>query len=232
VSLDRPDDAVVPLREAFTLMNTRAQADPKDATSGARAATAARELGDILRWQHPADAVAIYDVGLQRLADRTDTVSTKRSSAELLAGSAYALRRLGRTVEATERLTRALALLTATKDHPASPIPFDGPLYGVLLARANHDAEIGLAAEALRQYRDLLDDVMRGTPDVEQDLTYANRLSKLYDALAAAERQAGALDAAAATTGRRQALWEHWARRLPGNAFVARQLQGAAPPAR
>jgi tetratricopeptide (TPR) repeat protein len=99
VSLDRPDDAVVPLREAFTLMNAGAQADPNDATSGTRTATAARELGDILRWQRPADALAVYDVGLQRLAERTETASAKRSSAELLAGSAYALRRLGRTGE-------------------------------------------------------------------------------------------------------------------------------------
>jgi serine/threonine protein kinase/tetratricopeptide (TPR) repeat protein len=232
VSLDRPDDAVVPLREAFTLMNARAQADPNDATSGTRTATAARELGDILRWQRPADALAVYDVGLQRLAERTDTASAKRSSAELLAGSAYALRRLGRTGEATERLNRALALLTATKDHPASPIPLDGPLYAVLLARADHEAEIGLAPEALGQYRDLLDGVMRGAPDVELDLTHANRLSRLYDALAAAERQTGAADDAAATTGRRRALWEHWARHLPGNTFVARQLQASAPPAR
>ncbi len=232
VSLDRPDDAVVPLREAFTLMNARAQADPNDATSGSRTATAARELGDILRWQRPADALAVYDVGLQRLAQRTDTVSANRASAELLAGSAYALRRLGRATEAASRLNQALALLSVTKDHPASPIPIDGPLYSVLLARADHDAEADSPAEAVRQYRDLLDAVQRGTPDVEHDLTYANRLAGLYDALAAAQRRSGALDDAAATDARRQALWEYWARRLPGNAFVARRLQASGLAAR
>ena len=232
VSLERPDDAVVPLREALTNMNTRALADPKDATSGGRTATAARELGDILRWQRPAEALEVYDLGLQRLAVRTDTVSVKRASAELLAGSAYALRRLGRTTDAENRLNQALALLTATKDHPVSTIPFDGPLYGVLLARADHDAEGGSAEEAVRQYRELVDGVMRGAPDVEQDLTLANRLWRLYDALAAAERQAGDGDAAAATDARRQALWEHWARRLPGNTFVARRQQAWVMPAR
>ena len=230
VSLERPDDAVVPLREAFTLMNRRALADPNDATTGTRTATASRELGDILRWQHPADALAVYDVGLQRLAARTDTVSANRASAELLAGSAYALRRLGRSAEATDRLNRALALLTAIKDHPATAIPLDGQLYAVLLARADHDT--GSAAPAVRQYRDLLEGVLRGAPDVEQDLVLANRLARLYDVLAAAERQSGAVDEAAATAGRRQALWDHWMRRLPGNAFVARHLQPSGLPAR
>ena len=129
-------------------------------------------------------------------------------------------------------MNRALALLTVTKDHPASPVPIDGPLYTVLLARADHDAEVGSAAEAVRQYRDLLEGVMRAAPDVEHDLSSANRLAALYDALAAAQRQTGALDAAAATDARRLAIWTHWARRLPGNTFVARRLQASGLPAR
>jgi len=77
-----------------------------------------------------------------------------------------------------------------------------------------------------------LDGVMRTAPDVEHDLTYANTLSQLYGALATAQRQAGALDDAAALEGRRRALWEHWAQRLPGNAFVARRLQSSRETAR
>jgi len=232
VSLERPDDAVVPLREALTLMNRLALADRTDATTGTRAATASRELGDILRTRQPAEALTVYEIGLQRLAERNDAVPVKRATAELLAGSAYALRRLDRTDEAASRLDRALALLTATKDHPANPTPFEGPLYTVLLARADHDAERGQAQDAVRQYRVLVDGFIRGTPDVEQDLVNANRLARLYDALASAERQAGALEDAAVTEGKRQALWEHWARRLPGNAFVARRLQATTPPGR
>ena len=224
VSLERPDDAVVPLREAFTLMNTRALANPKDATSGTRTATASRELGDILRWQHPADALAIYDTGLQRLSERSDDVSITRATAELLANSAYALRRLRRAPEADARLARALDLLTAAKDYPTDRVALDSVVYAVLLARADHEADLGRAGDAVRRYVDLHDAVMRSAPDVEHDLTYANRLARLYDALAKAQRQAGALEDAAASAGRRRALWEHWARQLPGDAFVARRL--------
>ncbi len=232
VSLERPDEAVVPLREAFTMMNTMALADPNDATSRTRTATISRELGDILRWQHPADALDYYDVGVTRLSERPDTVAIKRSTAELLASSTYALRRLGRTGEAQQRLDQALALLTAAKDLPADPAPIDGPVYTVLRARADHEAEAGAAADAVRQYRVLLEGFTRGTPDVEHDLTNANRLARLYEALAAAERAAGAVSDAAATDALRQALWQHWSQQLPGNAFVARQLAASAPAAR
>ena len=230
VSLERPDDAVAPLREAFTLMNARALADSKDATSGNRTATSGRELGDILRWQRPADALAVYDVGLQRLGERTEDVSVKRATAELLAGSAYALRRLGRPAEASERVSQALALLTAAQDYPTDRIALDSTLYTVLLARADHDAERGLDIDAVRRYRELLDGVMRGTPAVEDDLTFADRLSRLYEVVTTVERRAGDVDAAAELEGRRRALWQHWAQRLPGNPFVARRLESSLAP--
>jgi len=227
VSLERPDDALVPLREAFDMVNATALADPEDATSRNRTATTGRELGDILRWHRPADALAAYDVGLQRLRERADDVSVRWLVAELQAGSSYALRRLGRPAEAGDRLNEALAILAANKDYPADRVALDDTLYTVLLARADHDAEQGHAAAAVRLYQDLLDGVMRTAPDVEHDLTYANTLSQLYGALATAQRQAGALDDAVALEGRRRALWEHWAQRLPGNAFVARRLQSS-----
>ena len=99
--------------------------------------------------------------------------------------------------------------------------------YEVLLARADHEADTGQASDAARRYRDLLAQVLRQVPAVEQDLTLAERLARLYDATAIAERRAGAADAAMALDDRRRALWEHWGRRLPGNPFVARRLQAS-----
>jgi serine/threonine protein kinase/tetratricopeptide (TPR) repeat protein len=230
VSLERPDEAVVPLREAFESMNAKALADPADATSRSRAASAGRELGDILRWQRPADALLVYDAALQRLAERTGDVATERATAELLASSSYALRRLRRADEAGQRLERALTILTRTRDLPSDRVPFDGELYPVLLARAAHDVEEGRFVDAARRLRDLLDRVTRAAPDVENDLADANRMARLYDAAAEAERQSGAIEAATALDARRRALWEHWQRRLPGNAFVARRLRASAMP--
>lgn len=227
VSLERPAEALVAFRAAFDEQNAAALRDVADATSRTRAATAARELGDVLRWQQPRDAMAVYDLGLQRLSERPDDSANQRNTATLLAHSAYALRRLGRAGEAAARLARAEELLVATKDLPAQEVPFDGALYEVLLARADHEADTGQASDAARRYRDLLAQVLRQVPAVEQDLTLAERLARLYDATAIAERRAGAADAAMALDDRRRALWEHWGRRLPGNPFVARRLQAS-----
>lgn len=235
VSLERPAEAIVAFRAAFDEQNAIALGDAGDATSRSRAATAARELGDVLRWQQPRDAMAVYDLGLTRLRERPDDVANQRNTATLLAHSAYALRRLGRPDAAADRLTRAEALLVAVHDLPAQDVPLDGPVYEVLLARADHEAEAGTPSEAVRRYQNLLAQVLRSAPAVEQDLALAERLARLYDATARAERRAGGAGAAATLEARRRALWEHWARQLPGNPFVARRLTASpiepvAPP--
>ena len=71
------------LREAFDMHEAGARRDPDDFTSRTRVGTTARELGDILRWQNPAEAVAVYDVrspGWPRSATTCKPAVTARRS--------------------------------------------------------------------------------------------------------------------------------------------------------
>jgi hypothetical protein len=229
VSLERPAEAILPLRAALEMQEAVARADPNDFASRSRVGTAARELGNILRWRDAGESLAVYDLAIRRLREITDNIKARRDTALVLASSAYPLRRLDRRVEAQQRIDEALSLLTATHDHPADRIAFDDPLYTVLLARADHQADSGAEAEALAGYADLLARVMATHPDIENNLRDANALSLLYESLASAHRRAGARGEAAATDARRRALWQHWDTRLPGNAFVARRLATVSP---
>ena len=224
VSLERPSDAVEPLREAFEMQDARARRDPDDSTSRTRVGTSGRALGNILRWQDPREALVVYDVALVRLREVKDNLKARRDTALVLASSAYALRRLNRSREAEQRIDEALAILTATKDYPTSRISFDGEVYTVKLARADHLADERSVAAATAQYDELLSTILATQPDVENDLRDANSLSLLYQGLARLQRLTGAPDKAAALDAKRLALWQHWNRKLPKNPFVVRRL--------
>src|SRR5262249_40674611 len=151
--------------------------DPTDTTSRARVAKTALELGDILRWQQPQEALAVYDVALVRLAGNRNNVKDRYDRALVLANSSYAARRLNRTADARRRLDEALAILTETNAYPADRVALDSEIFSVLQARADQLAHEGHVADALRQYRELLASVMAARPDVDNDLREANSLS-------------------------------------------------------
>ncbi len=229
VSLERPAEAIVPLREAFDIMEVIARRDPGDYTSRSRVGTVGRELGDILRWREPREALAIYDVALGRLGEIANNVRARRDSALTLAGSAYALRRLDRAPEAKQRIEQALGLLTDTKDYPAATLAFDDALFTVLLARADQLADEHQLAAAIAEYRTLLTQVSQAKSDHDHDLRDANSLSLLCEDLARLYRSSGAVAEATALDARRLALWRHWERTLPNNPFVQRRLASLQP---
>lgn len=224
VSLDRPTEAMVPLREAFEMVEEAARSDPGDYTSRSRVGTVGRELGDILRWRDPREALAIYGVALGRLGEVENNVRARRDSALILAGSAYALRRLDRVAEARARIDQAVAILTETKDHPAKTLAFDDPAFSVLLARADQLADEGQPRPAIADYVALLALVSRNKADADHDLRDANSLALLCEGLAQLHRASGDPGPAIALDARRLALWQHWDRTLPNNAFVRRKL--------
>jgi len=229
VSLERPIEAIVPLREAFELVEGGARRDPGDYTSRSRVGTVGRELGDILRWSDPRAALAIYDVALGRLGEIENNVRARRDSALILAGSAYALRRLDRVAEAKQRIEKALAMLTDTKDYPVQTMAFDDAAFSVLLARADQLADEGHPAPAIAAYRTLLTQVSQTKSDFDHDLRDANSLSLLYEGLARLCRGSGDAGEAGALDAKRLALWRHWDRTLPNNPFVQRRLASLQP---
>lgn len=230
VSLERPSEALVPLREAFEIVETEARRDPGDYTSRSRVGTVGRELGDILRWRDPREALAIYDVALGRLGEIENNVRARRDSALVLAGSAYALRRLDRVPEAKQRIEKALAILTDAKDYPAQKVAFDDALFTVLLARAEQLVDEDQLAAAIAEYRTLLTQVSQAKADFDHDLRDANSLSLLYEGLARLSRSSGDAAAADVLDAKRLALWQHWDGALPNNPFVQRRLVSQIPP--
>jgi tetratricopeptide (TPR) repeat protein len=230
ISLERPDEAVVPLNEAFTLTEEAAKRDSNDSTSRSRVGTSSRELGDILRWRQPQEALAVYDVGLRRLSEIRNNVRAQRDKALILANSSYALRNLKRHGESERRVNEALAILTETKDYPAARVALDGPLFAVLQASADHHAATGDPSRSLREYEALLEKVLASQPDVQNDLREAYGLSLMYENLAERQRALGATTQADDSDAKRLALWKHWNGKLPQNPFVLRQLEPQSAP--
>jgi serine/threonine-protein kinase len=228
VSLALPDEAAASLREAFDMLEAGARRDPNDSTSRTRVGTSGRELGNILRWDKPAEAVSVYDTALGRLGEIKNNIKARRDTAVILAGSSYALRRLDRTNEARARLDRAMTILSETKDYPADRVVLDSEVYTVLKAVADHHADDGQLALAIREHEALRDKVLAAGPDVDNDLRDTNQLSLLFGDLARLHRKAGSAEQAAAIEARRLALWQHWNQKLPNNRFVLRRLATAS----
>ena len=103
VTLGRTQDAVAALQKAFDVMGEMALRDPKDYTSRTRQATAARELGNILRYSDPKRAIEVYNTGIGELETIQNNLKARRDRAVLMANSSYALRRVGRGSEASKR---------------------------------------------------------------------------------------------------------------------------------
>jgi tetratricopeptide (TPR) repeat protein/predicted Ser/Thr protein kinase len=229
VNLDQPGEAIAVLQRAFDLTEEWARKDPNDASCRILVASAGRELGAILRHRNPQRALAVYDVGLLRLGEIKNNVKARRDEAQMLAGSAYALRRLNRISEAKNRIDSAFRLLRETKDYPADRINPDNEAAAALRALGDHLGETGQPQRAADVYQELLDKIMAWKPDPLLDLRQATELSRIYEALAALHRRNGHPDRAEAMSALRLELWRQWDRKLPSNSFIRRQLEAAQP---
>jgi hypothetical protein len=154
-------------------------------------------------------------------------MEARRAEAELLAGSAYALRRLNRTGESQERIGIALRLLSETHDYPSDRItPNEGAAL-VLRALADHLAETGRPRKAAEIYQDLLNRVEESKPDLQDDLGATVAVSQIYGSLAALNRRSGQPDRGEMFASRRMELWRYWDHKLPNNELVRRNLESA-----
>jgi tetratricopeptide (TPR) repeat protein len=224
ISLDRAAEAVESLQKAFDVVDQQAARDPRDASVRDWVGTAGCALADVLAGIDPQRASNIYDRVLARLAEVKAAVRAQRDQAHTLARSSYALRRLGRTREAAERIDAAFAILRATGDYPASQITLGDEVEATIRAQADHQAATGQPGRALETYRDLLAKVLAAKPNPQDDLRQANDLSRIYLAIARLASLTGAAPEAQSMDTRRLELWRLWDRKLPHNPYVERQL--------
>jgi serine/threonine protein kinase len=227
LNLNQPEEAIAVLQRAFDLIEGWAQSDPNDASTRLLFDQTGRELGAILRDHDPLPALAVYDHARRRLGEVQNSPGARRAEAGMLAGSSYALRRLNRANEARNRIEAALWLLRETKDYPAGRIDTDSEVEPTLRALADHFADTGEPLRAAAVYQELLDLIVAANPDSGNDLRRAIKLSRIYEALAGLHRRNHHADKAEAVSALRRNLWLQWGRKLPGNAYVHRQLQAA-----
>jgi tetratricopeptide (TPR) repeat protein len=228
INLDRPEDAVAALKKAFDITADVAAKDRNDFTSRSRVGTAARELGNILRYRDPQRAIEVYDVGIERLGEIQSNLKARRDQAVLMASSAYALRRVHRGSEARKRIDDAFAILKETKDYPADSITLGSEAYTVLCARADDYAEGGDGRRAVEIYEQLLNKITASKPDPLTDLRDAAKLSQFYAALAGLYRRTHDSAKAENMDAQRRGIWRYWDRKLPNNPFVSGQIAAAA----
>jgi len=228
LSLGRSKDAVAVLQRAFEMTDEVVHQDPKDQNSRSRLGMAGTAMAAILRQADPGRALAIYDHLLGHTAElRSNNSAVRRLEVDLLSGSSYALRRLSRSAEARQRLDAAFEGLSTLKLYPASKVTLGSSADKALRALADFESGNGNIPRAIEIYQNLLDQTAAAGSEPQSFLEDAVDSSVLHQALADLHRRSGRLDLADAASARRLELWQNWDRKLPGNPFIARQLQSA-----
>lgn len=224
IGLGRPREAVAPLQRAWDLMDPLAHDDPRNSLIRGSLASSGVALGDALVEVDAGRALDAYDHALRHMGEVPNNDRFRRDEAVALASSTRALARLGREDEIPARLEAAFERLATLRIYPADRLDLGSPADDVLSAQAEAYASRGQIDEAIRTYEQLLGLTGRSVDEAATDLNAACEVSRVYGALAPLLARAGRHDAARALMEKRAAMWRAWAARLPGNAYVARQV--------
>jgi serine/threonine protein kinase len=229
-SLGRSRDALAVLQRGLDIGEELAKMDPTDYLSRRSVATVGLEIGNILRHNEPQKALMVYDHALARIREAKTNVSAELSAADLLAGSSYALRWLGRDEEARRRIEEALQLLRDAHEYPADTIEPMSRSDHVNRAQADDYAETRQTDKAIAAYRELLDKLMAWKPDLQNDLRDTTCISRTWTALANLLRRTGRTEEADRLEVQRTELWNHWKDKLPNAQFLLRQSLSQVSP--
>ena len=225
-NLDRPTEAIALIERALADAEVMANADPNDSQVRTNIANLCRDLGDILCEREPQQALRIYEQGLRRIREGHANARTQHEEAGLLAASSHALRRLGRGDDARASIAQAFALVRTLGVYPTDTIEPFADTDAVLRAQAEQHIADGDLVEAERTYDEQLKGLYAASSP-ETDLRDATRIASVLTARAEVARVRGEKHKAEALSQQCLRLWESWASRKPGNAFVRRQLNAA-----
>jgi serine/threonine protein kinase/tetratricopeptide (TPR) repeat protein len=223
IGLGKVDEATAVLQRAFEHVETWASKDADNSQPRILFISAARELGAILRSRDPERALAVYDHALRRVGE-VKNARARRGEVDLLIGSSYPLRALGRTTDARRRVDEAFARLQQLEMYPADKVPLGSETESALRGRADHQAATGEIGRAIETYQELLQGTTAAGARPDDSLSDAIDVSRLYEALATLQRRAGNEIIAADLEARRMTLWQQWNAKLPNNRFVTAQL--------
>jgi tetratricopeptide (TPR) repeat protein len=229
-SLVRSSDALATFDRGLDIGEELAKMDPTDYLSRRTVAMIGLEIGNILRHNDPQKALAVYDHALARIREAKTNTSTQLYAADLLAGSSYPSRWIGRDKEARQRIEEAFRLLRDAHEFPSDKVEPMGRAYNVVRASADNYAETGQTDKAIVAYRELLDKLMAGKPDLQNDLRDATCISRTWTALANLLRRSGRTEEAERLEAQRTDLWNHWNGKLPNAQFLLRQALSQIAP--
>jgi tetratricopeptide (TPR) repeat protein len=227
ISLGRTDEAIAVLQQAFDHVETWIAKDANNSQPRILFISVGRELGGMLRLRDPERALAVYDHALRRVGEVKNNARARRGEVDLLVGSSYPLRTLGRTRDAQQRVDDAFAHLQQLKMYPTDKVPLGSETESALRGRADHQAATGDVARAIATYEELIRGITAAASRPDDSLSDATDLSRVYETLATLQRRAGNEQAAADLDARQRRLWQHWNAKLPNNPFVTAHL---APP--
>jgi tetratricopeptide (TPR) repeat protein len=222
--MGRYEEAVEPLARAFRIADDFVHQDVNDQLSRNRLADAVVNLANALRHSDAHRALGVYDHTLLHLAEVKNNSSFRRFEVSALVGSSYALRRLGRVVEARQRLDAAFERLTQLKLYPSPQVKLGSEPEETLRALADYEAGNGNFPRAIEIYQKLLDQIQATKPTPETSLADALGLSNIYRAEALLHGRVGHADLVSTLEARSRDLWRQWDRKLPNNPFIRRQL--------
>jgi len=229
-SLGRTREALAAFQRGLDITEGLAKMDSDDYQSRQWEAIIALEIGNIRRHNEPQKALMVYDPALARIREAKTNVSAQLSAADLLAGSSYALRWLGRDEEARRRIDEAFQLLHDAHQYPADAVEPMSRSDHVMRAAADDYAETGQTDKAIAAYRELLDKLMAWKPDLQNDLRDAACVSRTWTALANLLRRTGRTEEADRLEVQRTELWDHWKDKLPNAQFLLRQSLSQVSP--
>ena len=227
ISLGRDEEAVAALEHAFRITDAVVHVDANDQSSRGRLAMAGIALGEILSYSDAGRAEAIYEHTLSHMGEVQRNNVIQRFETETLVGSSYALRRLGRSAQARERLDAAFERLRELNLYPSERVAAGSATYKALCALADLESARGDVPGAINIYENLLLQVQAANIDPQGSLDDAVDLSNLYRALAELDMSNRKPDRATALAALRLELWQNWDHKLPNNPYVGRQLVAA-----
>ncbi|MEP7362140.1 MAG: serine/threonine-protein kinase [Acidobacteriota bacterium] len=224
ISMGRYPEAVKLFELDYNVGIDQSRRDPADAESRFRVSGTGIHLAGALEHLDTARALAVYDAAVQHAREIKENSRARRDEAEALAKSAALLVRLGRLAEAKTRLAAAFALLRELKQFPAGSVAPGSEADAALRALAWYQAKAGTGRRGVDTIEQLNGLVEADKPEPDIRLADAMDLSTLYEQMAVLYRGAGQRADAERITAKRLALWRAWNQKLPGNAFVQRQL--------
>jgi serine/threonine-protein kinase len=222
-SLGRYHDALALIQQGMEIGEDLAGQDSSDYMSRFVLAAMSVQFANILRHEDPRKALAVYDHALARLREVKPNASSQLAEADLLAGSSYAARWIGRGEDARGRIKNAFLPLRDLHVYPADKVEPMSEADDALQAQADDYAETGQIVKAIGAYKELLAKLMAWKPDVEDDLRDATCIARTWTGLAILLRRVGRVNDATQLEKQRAGLFSHWKTKLPNGDVLIRQ---------